>query len=72
MYVPLALSHLPNCTDQMLTSSCYAQMKSRLPDELLAHAKERARAWKPLFQEGGLLSDTPEQIQPAGIEGGTH
>lgn len=60
MYALLALRHLPNGTNQMLTSTCYAQIRSRLPDDLLAHAKERARVWKPLFQEGRLLSDTPE------------
>ena len=72
MYALLALRHLPNGTNQMLTATCYAQIKSRLPDELLVHAMERAKAWRPLFQEGRLLSDTPEQIGIDGMESEPH
>jgi hypothetical protein len=63
MYALLALNHLPRGTNQIHTAACYEHIKSRLPDDLMVHAQQRAQSWSPLYQEGNLLEDTPETFE---------
>lgn len=56
----LAIDGLPDGLNKEAAQNCLSTLTEKLGEEELARAHELAEAWRPLFQETRLMSDTPD------------
>ena len=58
-FAHLAIEKLPQGFNRNTAQDCLELLKTRLTDDELQKAHDRATRWRPLYQEKRLMSDTP-------------
>ena len=56
----LALERLPDGKNKASAQETLAKISEHLSEDQISHARALAEGWKPLFQETGLMGDSPD------------